>query len=68
MEAVLAGGEDYEILATVPAAALPALQAAAMEAGIALTEIATARAGKGVDIIGPDGRSIVLAHPSFSHF
>jgi thiamine-monophosphate kinase len=68
LEAVLSGGDDYEILAAVPPAALPALQAAAKEAGIALREIGAAGAGAGVEILGPDKRPIELSRPSFSHF
>jgi thiamine-monophosphate kinase len=68
LEAVLSGGDDYEILAAVPPAALPALQAAAEEAGIALREIGAAGAGAGVEIIGPDKRPMALSRPSFSHF
>ena len=68
LQTVLAGGEDYEVLAAVPAASLAALHAAAAEAGIALSEIATARVGDGVEIIGPDGRPVVLSRPSYSHF
>jgi len=68
LQTVLSGGEDYEVLAAVPAASLAALHAAAAEAGIALSEIATARVGDGVEIIGPDGRPVVLSRPSYSHF
>jgi thiamine-monophosphate kinase len=67
-ETVLTGGDDYEILAAVSPAALKALQSAAKAAGIALSEIGTAGAGAGVEIIGSDGRPIELSHPSFSHF
>src|ERR1700730_1668526 len=39
LETVITGGDDYEILATVSPATLPALQRAAKTAGIALSEI-----------------------------
>ncbi|HXY89041.1 MAG TPA: thiamine-phosphate kinase [Xanthobacteraceae bacterium] len=68
LQTVLSGGEDYEILAAVPPTRLAVLRKAAKEAGIALAEIATAGAGGGVEIIGPDGRAIALARPSYSHF
>jgi thiamine-monophosphate kinase len=65
---VLAGGDDYEILAAVSPAALPALQRAAKTAGIALSEIGAVSAGSGVEILGHDNRPLELSHPSFSHF
>ena len=68
LEAVLTGGDDYEILATVPPAALEVLQRAAKAAGVALREIGAAGAGAGVEIVGADGQAIELSHPSFSHF
>jgi thiamine-monophosphate kinase len=68
LETVLAGGDDYEILAAVSPAALPALQRAAKTAGIALSEIGAVSAGAGIEILGLDNRPIELSHPSFSHF
>jgi thiamine-monophosphate kinase len=68
LETVLAGGDDYEILAAVLPAALPALQRAAKTAGIALSEIGAVGAGAGVEILGHDNRPLELSHPSFSHF
>ena len=68
LETVLTGGDDYEILAAVPAAALEVLQRAAMAAGVALREIGGAAAGAGIEIVGADGQAIELSHPSFSHF
>ena len=68
LETVLAGGDDYEILATVSPAALPALQRAAKTAGIALSEIGAVSAGSGVEILGLDNHPLELSRPSFSHF
>lgn len=68
LETVITGGDDYEILATVSPATLPALQRAAKTAGIALSEIGAVGAGAGVEILGLDNRPLELSHPSFSHF
>jgi thiamine-monophosphate kinase len=65
---VLTGGDDYEILAAVSPASLPALQSAAKAAGIALSEIGALSAGVGVEILGLDNHPLELSHPSFSHF
>jgi thiamine-monophosphate kinase len=54
---VLAGGEDYELLASIPPERLEeAEQAAGKSEGIALTQIGEVVAGTGVEIKLPDGR------------
>ena len=65
---VLAGGDDFEIVATVPPAALDVLQAAARAARVPLTAIGRVVAGKGTRFRTPEGRPLRLAHASFSHF
>lgn len=64
----LTGGDDYEIAATVPLAALNGFQAAAQAAGVAVTVIGQTRAGAGLDLVGPDGAPLDLGRGSFSHF
>jgi thiamine-monophosphate kinase len=44
---IIGGGDDYEVLMAAPAGSVPALHAAAAQAGIGLTEIGT--------IVGPPG-------------
>lgn len=68
IETVVTGGDDYEILAAVPQAALAALHRAAKESAIPLTEIGLAGEGSGAEVIGPDKRIMRLLSPSFSHF
>jgi thiamine-monophosphate kinase len=68
IETALTGGDDYEIVATVPADRLASLQAAAKGAGVELTAIGRIEAGEGVEVIAEDGRPLALARPSFSHF
>ena len=54
------GGDDYEVLAAVPAASVDAFQSMAAQAGIAVTRIGATLAGTGVVIEGRDGQP---AHP-----
>ena len=51
----LAGGEDYELLATVPAEREEDLRRAAAEAEVALTVIGRAEAGSGAALRLPGG-------------
>lgn len=68
IETVLTGGDDYEILAAVPPAALPALHKAAQESAVPLSQLGTAGTGAGIEIIGPDRRPMQLKRLSYSHF
>jgi thiamine-monophosphate kinase len=68
IETALTGGDDYEVVATVPPAATVALTAAAKAAGIALTEIGSIAAGSGVDFRDRAGNALLFKQPSFSHF
>ena len=68
IEAVLTGGDDYEIVATIPQNRLAAFQEAAAATGIEVTTIGRIEAGKGVKVIGPDGQPFNLKQASFSHF
>jgi thiamine-monophosphate kinase len=69
IETILTGGDDYEVLATVPARKVAALRRQASAAGVPVTEIGTVTAGKGTArFLGRDGERLVFAHPSFSHF
>jgi thiamine-monophosphate kinase len=66
--AVLAGGDDYEILASIPSPREAAFQQAAAAAGIAVTRIGSFRAAGGVEIEGPDGHALALANGGWDHF
>jgi thiamine-monophosphate kinase len=69
METALTGGDDYEVVATVPAGARDALMAAAQAAGIPLTEIGVIRADRpGAHFLDPGGKLLLFKKPSFSHF
>ena len=69
IETIVAGGDDYEVLACVPAAKVEALRREASAAGVAFTEIGTVIAGEGeARFLKPDGKPLALAQTSYSHF
>ena len=65
---VLTGGDDYEVLVTVPEARRAAFEAAAASAGVAVAALGRMQAGAGVEILGEGGKPLKLARLSFSHF
>ena len=69
IERALTGGDDYEILAAVPAGKLEGFRAGARAAGIAVTEIGRLQAGEAAPaFIGPDKRPLAFQRPAYSHF
>ncbi len=67
--ALISGGDDYEILCTVPEGRLAAFMAAAKPAGVAVTAIGAIREGAAPPrFVGPDGLEVTLKRGSFSHF
>jgi len=67
IETALAGGDDYEIVATVAPGELAAFQAAARAVGVALTEIGRVEAGEGARFTR-QGKALTFTRPSYSHF
>ena len=69
IETILIGGDDYEVLVTVPPRQVEAFRKAAAAAGVAATEIGTIAAGKAAPrFLGQDGRPLALHQLSYSHF
>jgi thiamine-monophosphate kinase len=69
IETIITGGDDYEVLACVPAAQVDAFRREATAAGVAVTEIGTVAAGQGqARFLDAHGNPLALAHASFSHF
>jgi thiamine-monophosphate kinase len=69
IEALIAGGDDYEILCTVAEARFDAFAADAKRAGVALTSIGTVIAGHNAPrFLDAQGSEIVLKRLSYSHF
>lgn len=69
VETLLAGGDDYEVLCTVPPAQSDALIAAGRMAGLAVTAIGTIVAGQERPrFLDGQGRELALERLSYSHF
>lgn len=65
---MLTGGEDFEIVCTVPPARAEGFRAAARAAGVAVSEIGCIEAGRGVRFLQPDGERLAFREASYSHF
>jgi thiamine-monophosphate kinase len=69
IEAVVAGGDDYEILCTIPEDRFEAFARAARLAAVAVTSIGTIIAGTSIPtFLDTGGRAIALPRLSYSHF
>ena len=68
LSSVVSGGDDYEILCTVPAANVAAFQAAAEACGVAVQPIGTVSAGSGVVLEGHDGVAMPMGRSGWDHF
>jgi thiamine-monophosphate kinase len=61
-------GDDYEIAFTAPRAKRARVLAAAKAAGTPVTEIGWTMPGRGVALLGSDGKPIPVRKPGFTHF
>ena len=69
IEGVVAGGDDYEILCTIPAAQVEAFMKEAQRAGVAASTIGTIVAGASAPRwLDAKGRVFALSRTSYSHF
>lgn len=68
LERALSGGDDYEILCTVPPDRAEDFHAAAQAAGVAVTEIGAIAEGEGATFVMADGRPLTFRQAAFSHF
>jgi thiamine-monophosphate kinase len=67
-ETALTGGDDFEILCTVPPDRADSFRAAAKAANVPVTEIGVIAAGEGVQFRDAQGKALTFKHTSFSHF
>ena len=69
LESLIAGGDDYEILCTIPEDRVAAFTQAAYGAGVAVHSIGTVVAGHDAPkFIDGQGREVALERRSYSHF
>jgi thiamine-monophosphate kinase len=69
IEPILTGGDDYEVLASVPARKVEALRKAARAVGITVTDIGAFAKGSGkARFVDAKGRARKFTRPSYSHF
>src|SRR6478672_4337618 len=69
VDAIVSGGDDYEILCTIPEDRFEAFVQAAAQAGVAVTSIGMVVAGSSVPrFLDGEGREIALPRFSYSHF
>ena len=67
-EYTLAGGDDYELVFTAPAERAQQVQAAATEAGVAVTRIGSIEARTGLRLVDAAGLGVDAHFNSFDHF
>ena len=68
IEAIVAGGDDYEILCAIPPGRFDAFEQAARKVGVAVTVIGEIIAGSSPRFINGQGDEIILPRLSYSHF
>jgi thiamine-monophosphate kinase len=65
---VAAGGDDYELCFTAPENARDSIEDLTDMLGVPLTRIGEIRKGKGVSLLGGDGKTITVDGRGFDHF
>ena len=67
-DCVFAGGDDYELAFTAPAAARDAVRAASTRTGTPVTRIGTVDAHAGLRVLDASGRPLARRFAGFDHF
>ena len=68
LTAIVAGGDDYELCFTAPANARDSIAELTDVLGIPLTRIGQVKRGKGVSLLGADGKPVKIDGRGFDHF
>ncbi|MGE0357351.1 MAG: thiamine-phosphate kinase [Burkholderiales bacterium] len=68
LTAVVAGGDVYELCFTAPATARDSIEDLTEVLGVPLTRIGEIRKGRGVSLLGADGKPIAVDGRGFDHF
>jgi len=67
-ETALTGGDDYEILATVPGSEAEGFEGALARVGLAVARIGEVVEGAGLTIVGAEGAPLAFGRDAYSHF
>ncbi|MFW6027403.1 MAG: thiamine-phosphate kinase [bacterium] len=65
---LLSGGDDYELLFTVPPEMASHFEMIAGRTGTAATRIGRTEAGQGIRVLNDEGRTMNLEHSGYEHF
>lgn len=68
LNALLTGGDDYELLFCVPEDRLDAVADAAKAGAVAVTQIGRISKGSGVDVLDDDGKPLAITSTGYRHF
>jgi thiamine-monophosphate kinase len=68
LETIVTGGDDYELLVTVPQSKFSPFLNAAAEKGVTVTAIGNVSVGCGARLLDTTGKPVALPRLSFSHF
>jgi len=68
LTAILAGGDDYELCFTAPPNSRDSIAELTDVLGVPLTRIGQVKRGKGVSLIGPDGKPVRIDGRGYDHF
>ncbi|HZP69627.1 MAG TPA: thiamine-phosphate kinase [Pseudolabrys sp.] len=68
LETALTGGDDYEVVCTVPETKAESFRDAAKAAGVPVADIGKITAGEGVRFTDAAGKALAFKRPAFSHF
>lgn len=68
LEDLLSGGDDYEVLASVPEEKCAAFERAVAMAGSRATALGEMSAGAGAELTGIDGKPMRFSQPGYDHF
>jgi thiamine-monophosphate kinase len=66
--AIVAGGDDYELCFTAPPNSRDSIAELTDVLGVPLTRIGQVKRGKGVSLIGPDGKPVRIDGRGYDHF
>lgn len=68
IESIIAGGDDYVVLAAVPPSRAPEFEASAAARSLPVSEIGVLTSEAGLTFVTPSGEAYTPRHPGWDHF